>query len=59
MTREPMWRRIQRMLGPDPAADVEDELAHHIEMRTRELRARGMDPEAARAEALRRFGDLE
>ncbi|MEX0912497.1 MAG: permease prefix domain 1-containing protein, partial [Gemmatimonadota bacterium] len=59
MKRPPMWRRIQRMLGPDLAEDAEDELQHHIEQRTRELIDRGMAPEAAREEALRRFGDVE
>lgn len=39
--------------------EVAEELAFHVEMRTRELVARGMDPAAARAEALRRAGDLE
>ncbi len=45
------WRR--------PAAvDVREELAFHVEMRTRELIAAGRTPDAARAEALRAFGDL-
>ena len=39
--------------------EVSDELALHLEMRTREHIARGMDPGAAREAALRRFGDLE
>jgi putative ABC transport system permease protein len=39
--------------------EVADELAFHLEMRTRELMARGLDPAAAREEALRRFGDFE
>jgi putative ABC transport system permease protein len=38
--------------------EVDDELTFHIEMRTRELVAKGMDPEAARAAALRRLGDV-
>ncbi len=38
--------------------EVSDELAFHLEMRVRELVERGMAPEAARAEALRRFGNL-
>jgi putative ABC transport system permease protein len=59
MSRVPMWRRYLRFLGPDVPADVDDELRFHIEMRTRELIARGLSPEAARAEALRRFGDVE
>jgi putative ABC transport system permease protein len=43
-----------------PAVDeeVDEELAFHIEMRTRELVARGMAQDAARREAERRFGNL-
>lgn len=50
-------RRYLRFLGARPEADVEDEIAFHIEMRARELAARGLDIEAARVEAQRRFGD--
>ena len=53
------WNRFRRWLGPDPKADVEDELAFHIEMMVRELTARGETPERARALALQRFGDYE
>ena len=35
--------------------EVHDELAHHIELRTRELIERGVDPMDARAEATRRI----
>ena len=43
-----------------PAADeVDSEFAFHLEMRTEELIAQGFSPEAARAEARRRFGDLD
>jgi putative ABC transport system permease protein len=38
--------------------EVDEELALHIELRTRELVGRGMDAEAARAVALRRMGDV-
>ncbi|MBF5043865.1 ABC transporter permease [Aggregicoccus sp. 17bor-14] len=38
--------------------EVEAELKFHLEMVTKELVAGGMAPEAARAEALRRFGDV-
>src|SRR6185503_17009694 len=38
--------------------EVDDELAFHLEMRTREYFARGMEPAAARREAERRFGDV-
>jgi predicted permease len=38
--------------------DVGEELAFHIEMRARQLIAKGMPPEAALDEARRRFGDM-
>jgi predicted permease len=38
--------------------EVDEELAFHVEMRTREYVARGMDPAAARLEAERGLGDL-
>lgn len=38
--------------------DVDDELANHIEMLVRRLEREGLAPEAARAAAIRRFGDL-
>jgi len=38
--------------------DVDTELAFHLDMRIRRLVERGMDPSAARAQALRQFGDL-
>jgi putative ABC transport system permease protein len=38
--------------------EVDEELAFHLEMRTRELVERGMDPETARAVAISRLGDL-
>jgi putative ABC transport system permease protein len=43
---------------PRVADEVDEEMAFHIEMRARELVAGGMDPESARREASRRFGDL-
>lgn len=39
--------------------DIDDEIALHLEMRIADLRAAGLAPDAARAEALRRFGDAE
>ncbi|MCC6930142.1 MAG: ABC transporter permease [Gemmatimonadaceae bacterium] len=50
-------RRYLRFLGARPEADVEDEIAFHLEMRERELVERGMAPAEARHEAQRRFGD--
>jgi putative ABC transport system permease protein len=38
--------------------EVDAEFEFHVEMRTRELIARGMDPAAARATAIARFGDI-
>jgi predicted permease len=40
-------------------ADVDEELGFHLEMRTRELVATGMSAAAARAQAVREFGDVE
>jgi putative ABC transport system permease protein len=39
--------------------EVDEEIAFHIEMRTRELVAQGMDPKAAREAVLARLGDLD
>src|SRR4051812_30928592 len=40
-------------------AEVDEEVAFHLEMRTREFIAQGMDPDSARREAQRRFGDVD
>ena len=56
MTR---WTRFRRLFGPEPKADVDDELSFHLEMRIRELVVRGESPERARKLALLRFGDYE
>src|SRR6202030_45962 len=58
MTPIPFWRRYARLFGPDPAADVRDELRFHLEAKTDDLIAQGWSPEAARQEAERQFGDL-
>ena len=39
--------------------EIDEELRLHLELRAEELRASGMSEEAARREALLRFGDLE
>jgi predicted permease len=39
--------------------EVAEEIEHHLEMLTRDQMARGLDPAAARAAALRRFGNVE
>jgi len=43
----------------DIARDVDTELGFHLDMRVRELMARGDDADAARRMALAEFGDLE
>jgi predicted permease len=54
----PTWRRYARFFGPDPAADVQDELAFHLAAKTDDLIAQGWKPDAARREAERQFGDM-
>jgi putative ABC transport system permease protein len=49
--RLPLFRRT--------ATAVDEEFAFHIDMRATELITGGWDPEAARAEARRQFGDLD
>ena len=50
--------RARRPFEAEPEAEVDDELSFHVEQRVRDYVARGMDPAAARAAALARFGDL-
>lgn len=52
------WRRYLRFWGPRAAADVDDELAFHFEMRVRDCMARGMTEPEAREAVLRRLGGL-
>ncbi|MGH7499697.1 MAG: ABC transporter permease [Gemmatimonadales bacterium] len=52
-------RQLKSLIWRDNVADqVDAELDFHLEMLTRELAERGMTAEAARAEAVRRFGNL-
>jgi hypothetical protein len=54
-----MKRSLRSWLWRVPLVqEVDEELAFHIEMRTRELIERGMDPKAAREIVLSRIGDL-
>src|SRR5687768_5904849 len=55
----PRWTRFRRLFGLEPSADVDAELAFHVEMRIRELIEQGETPERARQIALQRFGDYE
>ncbi|MBV9772511.1 MAG: ABC transporter permease [Gemmatimonadetes bacterium] len=59
MSEKSSGGRRSRLFQKEPGTEVGDELAFHLEERVREYVARGMDPEAARAAALERFGNLE
>jgi predicted permease len=51
--------RLRSLLWRVPVErEVRDEIAHHVELRTRELVDRGVDPARARHEALTRFGNV-
>jgi putative ABC transport system permease protein len=52
------WRRYLRFWGSDPERDLDDELRFHIAARVDEYVAMGLTPEAAHAEAAKRFGDM-
>ena len=51
-------RLRSRVWKPRVEDEVDAEFDFHVEMRTRELVARGLDPAAARAAAVSRFGDI-
>jgi putative ABC transport system permease protein len=53
---EPRWYRLRRILRRNVRAEVGDEIAFHIQMRTTELIEQGIDPGKARALAAERFG---
>jgi putative ABC transport system permease protein len=54
--KSPRWGRWWR---PPVDDEVRDEFGFHMEMRVRDLIAEGLSPEDARAEARRRFGNLQ
>ncbi|HEY0970063.1 MAG TPA: ABC transporter permease [Gemmatimonadales bacterium] len=51
--------RLERWMGEQVERELDDEFRFHLEMREGELRDAGWSPEAARAEARRRFGDTD
>ncbi len=59
MSASPLWRRYDRLLGADPAADVKEELRFHLEAHIDDLIAQGMSSEDARRQAERQFGDMQ
>ncbi len=52
-------RKLRRFWRPDVRADVDEELAFHVDMRAAEYVAAGMTPDAARRRALARFGEAD
>ena len=58
MKKIPMWRRHDRILGPNRKGDLKAKLRFHIECKTEDLIARGWLPESARTEAERQFGNI-
>jgi hypothetical protein len=57
--QEKPGRRWSRIFKPDARAEVDEELAFHVEQRVRDNLARGMDADSARAAALERLGNLQ
>ncbi len=59
MAQIPLWRRYARLFGPDAKRDVDDELQFHLQAKVDDLLQCGWEPDAARREAERQFGDLK
>ena len=57
--RAPRWRRYLRLARPNVPADVDDELAFHIQSRMERNIALGLTSEEARCDAIARFGDID
>jgi putative ABC transport system permease protein len=55
-TRVPTWRRYLGFWGARVDADVDEEIAFHVEMRVQDYIARGMSEREARAAAVERLG---
>lgn len=51
-------KRLVQFFRPDPAVEVNDELRFHLDALIAENIASGMNPDDARAAAVRRFGDV-
>src|SRR5262245_35375454 len=58
-TESKQWHRYLRFWRADVAADVDDEIAFHVDARTQELCDAGLEADAARRQALREFGDVD
>jgi len=55
----PQRQRRRARFGSNLEREIDEEFAAHLEHTTQELMEQGIDPKAAREEALRRFGDRE
>jgi predicted permease len=58
-SESPKWHRYLRFWRANVAADVDDEIAFHVEERARELIQEGANPTDARGRALKEFGDVD
>ena len=53
------WMRLRALLSRhDREEQIDDEISLHIELLAQDLERRGVDPDTARREARRRFGDV-
>ncbi len=57
MRSNPRWRRYLRFFGANVEADVDDELAFHMEMRIRDYESTGLSRAEAERAARERFGN--
>jgi putative ABC transport system permease protein len=57
--KDPLWRRYRDLVRHRPAADVDEEIGLHLEMRREEALRAGLDPARADAVARERFGDVD
>src|SRR5690348_3116427 len=56
---ESKWRRYARFAGPDPVADVDDEMEFHLQILIDRYIQRGYDPREARTMAIKEFGNRD
>lgn len=58
MRRTDGWRRYLSFIGPSVETDVGDELQFHLDTKIEELKKSGWQPDQARREAARQFGNV-
>jgi putative ABC transport system permease protein len=58
-SESPKWHRYLRFWRANVAADVDDEIAFHVDARAQELVDAGVDAAEARRVALEEFGDVD